>query len=144
MRKKKTTSKLPVLLLSMVLLTYSTVLQFSIPAVVLCFGEDGHIAFEQSDDKFRCIDGGEGIDLRAERCNSLSRQDKHCDDIPLISLIITLFPGKGSYSACFKLFAIDLNSNIVDVFSCDHRNINNISPPVYPAMKIVQSSILLI
>jgi len=91
MKDTKTINFLGVSLLSLLMLVYTTVLQFSIPSVVLCFGDDGHIAFEQSDANFNCVDINEDSNLPVSNTPDLIGQSDDCQDIPLLNVLSTLY-----------------------------------------------------
>ena len=72
LNKNKTIKNIGISLLSLLILTYSTVLQFSMSSVVLCFGDDGHIAFEQSDVNHQCDDIEDDITRPVNNFSELS------------------------------------------------------------------------
>ena len=144
MRKNKTTNKITISLLSLLILGYSTVLQFSMPSVVLCFGDDGHIAFEQSEDDSQCADLGDHKDHLADNHNDLSHQNDDCKDIPLINLLSTPYLDKDGKSKIVKLAVVDTISKTINAYSISHCDINKNSTIIHSSMKSLQATILLI
>jgi hypothetical protein len=144
MKKNKTTYNITITLLSLLILGYSTVLQFSLPSVVLCFGDDGHIAFKQSEDDFQCNDLSDQNDHLADNHINLSHQDDDCDDIPLINLLSTPFLEKDGKSKNVKLDVVDRNSKTVNTYLVTHFDINRDSTIILTPMKILQATVLLI
>ena len=79
MKKNKVTNRIALSFLSLLILAYSTIIQFSIPSIVLCFGDDGHIAFEQSGQNFQCVDFEKDDDHSLDGDKNLAQQEDHCD-----------------------------------------------------------------
>jgi hypothetical protein len=144
MRKNKIAYKIIISLLSLLLLVYSTVLQFSLPAVVLCFGDDGHIAFEQSELENPCVDTTEHGDYLIGSHENLSHQDEDCNDIPLINLYSIPFIEKESKSKTLKLSIVENYSKFTNTSFISQFNIVQKSTTNHPILECLQSTILLI
>ena len=143
MKDTKTINFLGVSLLSLLMLVYTTVLQFSIPSVVLCFGDDGHIAFEQSDANFNCVDINEDSNLPVSNTPDLIGQSDDCQDIPLLNVLSTLYLEKDT-KIKIKLDIIDENVNIINISTFSHFERNHFYTVIHPSMKSLQATILLI
>ncbi len=144
MKSLKIADKIYVLLLSLLILVYSSVLQFSMPSVVLCFGDDGHIAFEQSEYEYLCMDSNEHSDHLASSHEHFSHQDEGCKDIPLINLCSPPFVEKESKLKNFKLTKFDNHINTIYTNSFPHFNILIDSAANHTALEGLQTTILLI
>jgi hypothetical protein len=114
------------------------------PSIVLCFGDDGHIAFEQSEDDYQCGDLAEQKNQFTTNHRDLSHQNDDCEDIPLINLLSTPFLIKDRNSKNIKLAAVETNIKTINAFSITHTNITNNSIITPPSSKCLQSIILLI
>jgi len=132
------------LFLSGLILAYSTILQFSIPSIVLCFGDDGHIAFEQSDDDYQCVDLGDNKDHLQNKHKNLSHQEDDCRDIPLITVLSNLYLEKDGKVKTVK-FCQDStiikykNTNLVS-----HVGFSKQATIIHSSMKSLHTTILLI
>jgi hypothetical protein len=144
MKRNKTINKITLPLLSLLILTYSTVLQFSIPSIVLCFGDDGHIAFEQSEEDFPCTDLGDHNNHRADNHTDLAHQDDDCEDIPLINLFSTPFLEKNGKSKDIKATTIEIYSKSINAHTVSNLELNKDSTIIHSSLKSLQSTILLI
>ena len=144
MKRLKIADKISISILSLLLLVYLTVLQFSMPSVVLCFGDDGHIAFEQSEDGYPCTDLNEHGDNPTGRHENLSHQDEGCNDIPLINLFSIPFIQKECKSKNFKISMVDnyfkiTYSNFISLLTIQKKSIT-----IHPTVESLQTTILLI
>lgn len=144
MKKNKTINKITLPLLSLLILTYSTVLQFSIPSIVLCFGDDGHIAFEQSEEDFPCTDSGDHDAHLANNHKVLSGQDDDCEDIPLINLFSTPFVEKDGKSKNVRTTLIDIYTKTINDNSVQNLDFKKVTTIIHFSRKSLQSTILLI
>ncbi len=144
MNKNKTTNNIAITLLSLLILAYSTVLQFSMPSIVLCFGEDGHIAFEQSDENYQCVDINDNANLPVNKCPELSDQKNDCQDVPLISILSTLYLKKDSKSKTAKLAIVDVTVDTIKDYLVSKIEISNKYNIIHPSMLSLQTTILLI
>ena len=144
MKNNKIACKITIPLLSLLILVYSTVLQFSLPSVVLCLGSDGHIAFEQSDDNCRFVDSGAHRNHLADDHKNLSHQDEDCDDIPLVKLFSLPFVEKDGTSKQARLPAANTGGMNTDVLSIAQFDINSGSKIILPTIKNLRTTILLI
>jgi hypothetical protein len=143
-QKNKKIYKLTLSLLSLVILAYSTVLQFSIPTIVLCFGEDGHIAFEQSELNFSCADSGDHKDHLMDNHNDLSHQDYDCVDIPLIHLLSTPLLEKYGKVKTVKATVVVVYSKIINAYTVSNLDLNKDATIIHSSIKSLQAIILLI
>ena len=144
MKKNNIINKITLPLLSMLILVYSTVLQFSVPAFVLCFGDDGHIAIEQSEHDFQCIglDGHE--DQLIDNHKDLSHQNDDCEDIPLSNLLSTPLLEKDGKSKNVKLTVIGTKIKTINTCSVSPFDINIDSTIIHSSIKSLQTTVLLI
>jgi len=131
-------------LLSLLILAYSTVLQFSMPSFVLCFGDDGHIAFEQSDENYHCVETDTEDDHPIHKHKNLSHQEENCQDIPLKTVLLTFYLKKdGEIKTVIPIIA-SVTINKVNAYLDSHFNIDIDDPIIHSSMKSLQSTILLI
>jgi len=144
LNKNKTINNIGISLLSLLILTYSTVLQFSIPSVVLCFGDDGHIAFEQSDANHQCIDDVDNFTRLGNKYTDLSNQDDDCRDIPLVNISSALYLEKNGKIKIFKPALVDSKIKAIKACLVPHPEIKNEFMIIQSSMKSLQSTILLI
>ena len=131
-------------LLSLLILAYSTILQFSIPSVILSFGEDGHIAFEQSDENNQCVDVDDDFILPVNNCSDLSDHKDDCQDVPLKNVISTLYLGKDHKIKTAKPVIFDETVSTIIVNPISPFDINNEFPFIHSSMKSLQTTILII
>jgi hypothetical protein len=130
--------------LSVSILVYSTILQFSVPSIVLCFGNDGHIAFEQTDDNNECAKNGNDEDYPIHKHKNLSHQEDDCQDIPLMTVLSTLYLEKDGKIKTVKFCPGSAvikykNTNLVSHFGIHKEN-----TILYSSMKSLQATVLLI
>ncbi len=144
MNKNKITNNIAISLLSLLILAYSTILQFSMPSIVLCFGDDGHIAIEQSDDNYHCTDFGANEDHPLNNHKNFSHQEDACQDLPLIYILTTLFLEKDGKIKTVKLAVIDITVDILKAHFLSKSEIRNNYNIIHPSMKSLQTTILLI
>jgi len=144
MNKNKITNYIAMLLLSMLILAYSTALQFSMPSIVLCFGEDGHIAFEQSDENNQCVDVDYNFILPVNSYTDLSDQKDNCQDIPLINILSALYLKKDSKITTAKLAVFTGTVDTIKVHLVSHFDIYQDFTIIHSSMKSLQNTILLI
>ena len=142
--KNKRINRITILFLSGLILAYSTILQFSIPSIVLCFGDDGHIAFEQSDDDYQCVDFGDNKDHLQNKHKNLSHQEDDCQDIPLMTVLSTLYLEKDGKIKTVKVSggSVKVSTKKSDLVS--HVDLDRETTIIHSSMKILQSTILLI
>ncbi len=143
MNKNKLINYIALLFLSVVLLAYSTVLQFTMPSIVLCFGNDGHIAFEQSDKNFQCIDIEGDDDHATHEHENLAHDEDHCEDIPLSNLFSALFMGDDGKIKHVKISSVNTKNRTLKT-DIDLHQYNSTIVVTHAAMKSLKSSILLI
>ena len=144
MKRLKIKDKISISLLSLLILAYSTVLQFSLPSVVLCFGDDGHIAIEQFEIDYRCADFTEHKDHFADGCINLSHKNNECEDIPLINLFSIPLVEKLNKTKNFKSTAVDNYIKTATTCSISHFDKYKDSRILLSSMKSLQTTILLI
>ena len=144
MKKNKTINNITISLLSVFILAYSTILQFSMPSIVLCFGDDGHIAFEQSDDNYQCVDFGDNKDHPLNKHKNLSHQENDCHDIPLMNVLSALYLEKDGKIKTLKLTAFDPKINTIKTHLVSHFDIHKDFTIIHFSMKSLQATILLI
>lgn len=143
MIKNKPTDNILVILLSLIFMAYSTVLQFSTPSIVLCFGDDGHIAFEQSGENYQCIDIVDNT-IPVNTHSDLSGQKDDCRDVPLQSILSSLYLEKDGKPKNVKLEVLGTNIKTIKAYPLSHLNIIKDSTIIHTSMKNLQSTILLI
>ena len=142
--KNKLINRITILLQSLSILAYSTILQFSIPSIVLCFGDDGHIAFEQSGDNFKCDETEDPSDHPVHKHKNLSHQEDDCQDIPLTTVLSNLYLEKDGKAKTVKLFQ---GSAIIKIKNSDFDsrfNIHQKDSILHSSMKCLHTTILLI
>jgi hypothetical protein len=144
MKRNKTIYNITITLLSLLILAYSTVLQFSTSSFVLCFGDDGHIAFEQSDENYQCGDLDDNKDHPLNKHKNLSHQEDDCNDLQLLNILTTLFLEKDGKTKIAKLTVIDATVDILQVHFLSKSEIHNSYNIIQPSMKSLQATILLI
>ncbi len=144
MKKNKTTNNIAISLLSVVILVYSTILQFSMPSIVLCFGDDGHIAFEQSDDNYQCVDFDDNKDHPLNKHKNLSHQEDDCQDIPLMNVLSALYLEKNGKIKTLKLANFDVKIKTIKTHLVSHFDIHKDLTIIHSSMKSLQATILLI
>ena len=132
------------LLLSMLILAYSTILQFSIPSIILCFGEDGHIAFEQSDGNTHCIAVDNNYTLPVNNCKDLTNQKDDCQDIPLKNILSALYLGKDGKIKTIIYTVADTKVHTIKANTNSHFDINNEFFIIHSSIKSLQTTILII
>ena len=79
------------LFLSLYVLTYSIILPFSLTPMVLCFGDDGHIAIEPACSTYACGDPADRFDHLIQKHENLTGQETDCRDVALINVSSTLY-----------------------------------------------------
>ena len=131
-------------MLSLLILVYSTVLQFSMPSVVLCFGNDGHIAFEQFEDGYPFVDSDEHGDHLPGSHENLSHQDEECNDILLINLFSIPFLEKESISKNFKLSIANNYFKTTNFNYISHFKVLKKPITMHSSIESLQSIILII
>jgi len=144
MNKVKIADKISILMLSLLILLYSTILQFSVQSVVLCFGDDGHIAFEQSEVGYPCVDSDEHGNHLIDSHENLSHQDGGCNDVSLINFSSNPYIGKECKLKNFKLSPVDIRlktSNSINISPFNFL-INPII--IHPTTESLRNTILLI
>jgi hypothetical protein len=144
MKTNKKSNSFIILLLSALILTYSTILQFSIPSFVLCFGDDGHIAFEKTGDNFQCEKREDNRDHPIHKHKDLSHQEDDCQDIPLITVLSNLYLEKDGKIKPVKLALISEKLNTKNTGSVANFDINTDTTIINSSMKSLQTTILLI
>jgi hypothetical protein len=144
MKRLKVSKKILISILSLLLLMYSTVLQFSMPSFVLCFGDDGHIAFEQSEHDFQCIGLDDHDDQLIDNHKDLSHQNNDCEDLPLFNLLSTPLLEKDGKSKNVKLTVIDTKIKTINTWSISPFDINKDSTIIHSSIKSLQTTVLLI
>ena len=144
MNKNKTTKNIAISVLSVLILVYSTVLQFSMPSVVLCFGDDGHIAFEQSDENNQCVDVDDNITLPVNNSTDLSDQKEDCQDVPLINVLSALYLEKNSKIKTVKPAVFDVTVDTIKAHLVSKIGIRNSYNIIHTSKKSLQTTILLI
>ena len=130
------------LLLSIAVLAYSSLLQFSLPSIVLCFGDDGHIAFEQSGDNFKCDETEDSGDHPIHKHKNLSHQEDDCQDIPLTTVLSNLYLEKDGKVKTVKLYQDSTLVKYSDLVS--HSDLIIEHTFLYSSMKTLHVTILLI
>ena len=143
MKKNKKTGSVLKLFLSTIILVYSTVIQFSIPSFVLCFGDDGHIAFEQTGGDNQC-DHEDERDHPIHKHKNLAHQKDDCQDIPLLNVFSSLYLEKNGK---IKLFNLALESGKTyksSYYLATRLNLFNDFAFIHSSMKSLQATILLI
>jgi hypothetical protein len=135
--------KISIILLSLLILAYSSVLQFSFPSIVLCVGSDGHFAFEPSEVNHQCLDSEEYSDHVADKHKSLSHQDMGCEDIPLMNLFVLPFLEKESKSQQVKMLVVNDSVNKSDSPSTSYSELKNNDRIHHPTIQCLQTTILL-
>ena len=131
-------------LLSMLILAYSTILQFSMPSIVLCFGEDGHIAFEQSDGNHPCGDVDDYFTLPVNNCTDLSGQKDDCQDVSLLNILSALYMQKDGKIKIVKPAVVDIKIKTIKTCLVYQSDINKDSTIIPSSMKSLQATILII
>ena len=144
MKRLKIKDKFSISLLNLLILAYSTVLQFSLPSVVLCFGDDGHIAIEQIEIDYRCADFSKHNDHFVDGCINLFHQNNECEDLPLINLFSIPFIEKESKTKNLKSTVVDDNIKTITTCSISHFDIYKDCRILLSTMKSLQTTILLI
>jgi len=144
MKRMKIADKISISMLSLIILVYSTMLQFSVPSVVLCFGNDGHIAFEQAEDWYPCMDLNKQGDNLIGNHESLSHQEEDCNDIPLINLFSIPFIEKECKSKNFEISIVDNYYKMTYSNFISHLNLLKESIAIHPTVENLQTTILLI
>jgi len=142
--KKIRINRVKILLLSILILAYSIILQFSIPSIVLCFGVDGHIAFEDTGDKFQCVKMEDVNDHPIHKHKNLSHQEDDCQDLALMTVLSTLYLKKDGKIKTEKLVAASVTLNKKKTDIVPHINLENEDTIVNSSMKSLQVTILLI
>ena len=140
----KRISRITRLLLSIAVLAYSSLLQFSLPSIVLCFGDDGHIAFEQSGDNFKCDETEDSGDHPIHKHKNLSHQEEDCQDISLMTVLSNLYLEKDGKIKTVKVSTVlaRINTKCTDLDS--HLNSHQKDSILYSSMKSLHTTILLI
>jgi len=144
MSKNKISNYLTILLLSVLILAYSTVLLYSMPSIVLCFGEDGYIAFENSDENNQCIDNDNNFTLPLNNCTDLSDQTDNCQDVPLIYVLSALYLKKDGKIKTANLALGDLTVDPIKAYLKSKIEIRSNYNIIHTSMKSLQATILLI
>ena len=144
MNKKKKSNSFATLLLSALILAYSTIIQFSIPSIVLCFGDDGHIAFEQTGNNFQCDKIGDDGSQPTHKQNNLSHQEDDCQDIPLLNVLSALYLEKDGKTKIFKRALVSVKINKINTHLVAQINTNKEATIIHSSMKSLQATILLI
>jgi hypothetical protein len=144
MKRLKVLDKISISMLSILILIYSIVLQFSIPSFVLCFGDDGHIAFEQSEHDFQCVGLDDHEDQLMDNHKNLSHQNDDCEDIPLLNILSTPFLEKDGKSKNVKLTLIDTKNKTINTYLVLRFDINKDSTIIHSSIKSLQATVLLI
>ena len=131
-------------MLCLLTLVYTTVLQFSLPSVILCFGSDGHIAFEQAQDNCRIDNSGVQETHLADNHSNLVHQDADCYDITLSGLFSLPLVEKAGKSKNTMLSATITNCISLNVCSVSLSEINNDLAITLASRKGLQTTILII
>jgi hypothetical protein len=120
------------------------VIQFSLPSFVLCFGSDGHIAFEQYDDECRFDQPGEHKSHLESKHENLSHQNRDCEDIPLTNHFSSPFIEKDGKSKNFKLLTVTKFSHSQKAFPILQFKIDEDSAIILSQTKSLQTTVLII
>jgi len=113
-------------------------------SVVLCFGDDGHIAFEQSDVNHECDDIEDNITRGVNNFSELSDLDDTCQDIPLVNNLSVLYLEKDGKIKIFKPAAVDRKIKTIKACLVAQSEINKESTIIQSSMKSLKVTILLI
>jgi hypothetical protein len=140
----KRISRITRLLLSIAVLAYSSLLQFSLPSIVLCFGDDGHIAFEQSGDNFKYDETEDSGDHPIHKHKNLSHQEDDCQDISLMTVLSNLYLKKDGKIKLVKLAAVLARINTKNTDLVSHFNQDKEATIIHSSTKCLQTVILLI